>query len=200
MVERDASWRIGIPTFTVRNILIISTPILLVYLYPVVYLAIIPVELFVIPLFGGKHVVFLCSLGPCSELLDQFVCVRLRRKKNLTSINRIMEDLVCHYCQHEFSNRHNLKVHQSSAKYCLRLHESEGMTINQCNHCQKSFTSKQTLLYHLRICRKALVHDMKTQYAKQIKELEDLHQKQIDDLQLRIKNLESRLKTPFHFV
>lgn len=113
-----------------------------------------------------------------------------------------MEDLVCHYCQHEFSNRHNLKVHQSTAKYCLRLHESDGMTTNQCEHCQKSFTSKQTLLYHLRICRKALGNEIKIQYGKQIKELEDRHQKELDSLRSRIRHLESRMRnqTPFQFV
>lgn len=113
-----------------------------------------------------------------------------------------MEDLICNYCQHQFSNRHNLKVHQSTAKYCLRLHESDGISNNQCEYCQKDFTSKQTLMYHLRICRKALIQELKMLHNKHIKELEDKHSKEIDCLMIRIKSLESRIKnqTPFQFV
>ena len=115
-----------------------------------------------------------------------------------------MEDLVCCFCQHCFSNKHNLKVHQATAKYCMKLHESHDNKGNghECEHCHKRFTSRQTLLYHLRVCRKALTYELKAQHAQHIKELESKHQAQLDTLKNRIRALETRIRNPppFQFV
>ena len=113
------------------------------------------------------------------------------------------EILSCGYCQKIFSNKHNLKVHQNTAKYCLKLRDSTTLAItpsNQCLHCDKSFTSKQTLTYHVRICRKVLIHELKEYYTKQLRETEEEYKSTIATLQNRIDTLENKLKekTVFH--
>lgn len=114
------------------------------------------------------------------------------------------EILSCGYCQKIFSNKHNLKVHQNTAKYCLKLRDSTAMgtatPLNHCLHCDKSFTSKQTLTYHIRICRKVLIHELKEYYTKQLREAEDEYKSTIKVLQEKIQTLESKIKekTVFH--
>lgn len=104
-----------------------------------------------------------------------------------------MEDLidhVCLFCHKKFSNKHNMKVHQTSAKYCLKLQNNEELATNQCEHCNKTFTSKQTLIYHSRICKKVIVHEIRDYYGKMIKELEQKYENEITALKERIADLE----------
>lgn len=115
------------------------------------------------------------------------------------------QSLLCVHCKKIFSNKHNLKVHQNTAKYCLKLHcfDLSGNEVfqNQCDYCKKNFTSKQTLLYHLKICKKLLTFEMKNHYEKKLHELEDTKQKQIDLLHEKIRLLENKIRDQrVHFV
>lgn len=109
------------------------------------------------------------------------------------------QGLVCVYCNKIFSNKHNLKVHKNTAKYCLKLHNEEqglnnDVVINQCDSCKKTFTSKQTLLYHLKICKKVLALELKNYYEKYIHELEETKNQEIKELKERIKILENKIR------
>ena len=107
-----------------------------------------------------------------------------------------MEEFICSFCSKNFSNKHNMKVHQMTAKYCLKLQKNEQISTNKCEHCQKTFTSKQTLIYHNRVCKKAIIHEIKDYYLKQIKELEQRYEKEVHVLKERIKELEETV--PIH--
>lgn len=112
------------------------------------------------------------------------------------------QSLLCVHCNKKFSNKHNLKVHQNTAKYCLRLHDPEHDVLhNQCDYCKKNFTSKQTLLYHLKICKKLLTFEMKSYYEKKIREVEETKDQQIEVLKEKIKLLENKIRDQrVHFV
>lgn len=132
-----------------------------------------------------------------------------------------MADEQCPYCQRTFSNRHNRKVHEMTARYCIaarRRANARPQTVSssavdddekslhnqsyQCPHCQKTFTSKQTFTYHTKICKKTLIHDMQVFYEKQLVSVHERYQQTIEELQERIRTLEGRLqeRTFFHQV
>ena len=111
---------------------------------------------------------------------------------------------VCEFCNKQFSNKHNLHVHQRTAKYCLKLRSGDQNSLanelsnTTCEHCQKIFTSRQTLMYHVKICKKVLAFELKELHQKQIKALEHAHAEEVNALKARVKHLESR--TIFHLV
>ena len=61
----------------------------------------------------------------------------------------------CQYCKKTFSTKSSLKVHQTTAKYCLKLQGNEiskGKHI--CDICGKDFNVKFHLQNHMTICQK----------------------------------------------
>lgn len=60
----------------------------------------------------------------------------------------------CKYCNHVFSNNINLKTHQSTARYCLKLQNKNINPTNNCDGCNKIFTTKQMLEKHIINCIK----------------------------------------------
>ena len=61
----------------------------------------------------------------------------------------------CQYCKKTFSTKSSLKVHQTTAKYCLKLQGKEickGKHI--CDICGKDFNVKFHLQNHMTICQK----------------------------------------------
>jgi len=117
------------------------------------------------------------------------------------------QKIICEFCERIFSNRHNLKIHQSTARYCLQKRPSNVETEEEkeggtsvivrpnypCEQCKKMFTSKQTLLYHKKICKKVLTHEIREYYTKQIAELNNRHDELVATLREKIKTLEKRI-------
>ena len=55
----------------------------------------------------------------------------------------------CEFCQKNFSSKRNLKVHQTTTKYCLILQGKEVIASFPCNLCGKKFSMKHHLNEHL---------------------------------------------------
>lgn len=93
-----------------------------------------------------------------------------------------MSELLCQYCQKEYSSIPVLIKHQKTTKRCLEIQKK--MNIDSikveynCLYCNKGFTSKQTLKNHATIC-----------IGKREHKIEDLL-KEIEELKLMNKNLE----------
>ena len=83
----------------------------------------------------------------------------------------------CEYCNQLLANACSLKQHQKTAKYCLKKQGHK--TLNVCKFCRKSFTRKDVLTKHLKICKsKKIVVEQSIQKTnnekdKLITELED---------------------------
>jgi hypothetical protein len=96
----------------------------------------------------------------------------------------------CQYCKNIFSNNHNLKQHQKSAKYCINLRGKNVISEKkyQCNICNKEYTSNHRLSSHLNKC--LVKKQEKDKYEDLIKHKDIL----ISELKDHIKQLENKLE------
>lgn len=63
-----------------------------------------------------------------------------------------LEQIVCEFCKHEFTNKSTLTLHQKTAKYCLKLQGRENDSY-KCQFCETILTSNQRLLSHEACCK-----------------------------------------------
>ena len=83
-------------------------------------------------------------------------------------------EIICEFCNKEFSNKYNLKRHQSNTNKCIKIQEEEKSSEHICKFCKKSYTSNKYLDKHLKNC---------SEYKNnQIHELEQLHKNEIASL------------------
>jgi hypothetical protein len=61
----------------------------------------------------------------------------------------------CTYCKHKLSSKSALKMHQKSARYCLKAQGVENIKGGFiCDLCGKDFQNKSHMINHLNICEK----------------------------------------------
>jgi hypothetical protein len=58
----------------------------------------------------------------------------------------------CKFCKHKFSNKQNLRWHQQTAKYCLKIQGKSQDNKFKCELCSKVLTSKFRLGTHMKTC------------------------------------------------
>lgn len=87
-------------------------------------------------------------------------------------------EVYCQYCNHSFSSDKNLKAHQKTTKYCLKLQKEDFQNTkyikdikNICDFCNKDFSNKYTLNSHYSNCKEKIIHD---RYVDKEKELKDI--------------------------
>ena len=107
---------------------------------------------------------------------------------------------ICEFCQRTFSNKHNLKAHQRSARYCLKLRKIDGPRF-QCNDCEKDFSSKHNLKIHIKSCQILDFKQKFTSLERQVISYQDTIKGLERDLEIRttthqdtIKGLERELE------
>ncbi len=93
-----------------------------------------------------------------------------------------MEKFVCNHCKKGFSSAVNLKTHEKTAKYCLKLRE---VTVAPnlkfgCDDCGKSFTQKWYMEKHE--CKNKQINEKEKQLQSLIDENSFL-KSQITDLE-----------------
>ena len=88
----------------------------------------------------------------------------------------------CQYCDNSFKTEYNLKTHQRSAMYCLKLRGKNADKQYQCSKCKKKFTTNQWLVSHQKKCGidiQKILEENRILYERirekdlQIKELQD---------------------------
>ena len=57
----------------------------------------------------------------------------------------------CEYCNKIYSTKSSLNNHQKTAKFCIKLQNTNINTRFDCSYCKKNFTSKYNLSLHLNI-------------------------------------------------
>ena len=101
----------------------------------------------------------------------------------------------CKYCNKIFSNKHILKQHQKTAKYCL---EKQGnMSSFNCEYCNKILSTNDRLHTHYIICKEK----QKVEISKDIKSVNEnlkqtviLLEEKLKDKDEYISKLEIRLQ------
>jgi hypothetical protein len=68
----------------------------------------------------------------------------------------------CEYCKHILSSKSGLKLHQRTAKYCLKLRDEHEPLIYPCVDCKKSYTSHQNLVSHVKGCVSKITNSVKS--------------------------------------
>ena len=59
----------------------------------------------------------------------------------------------CGYCKKIFSNNSSLKVHQTTAKYCIKIQNNPiEKEYFECEFCSKNFSTKTNLKTHEKNC------------------------------------------------
>lgn len=89
----------------------------------------------------------------------------------------------CEFCKKSFSNVWNLKTHQKTAKYCIKLQNNVDGSLDidfSCEYCSRPLSSKRNLERHYKTC-KEFIHDSK------LKELENA----LKDLRKKVEILQS---------
>ena len=94
-----------------------------------------------------------------------------------------MTDLICEFCNKQFTVKSSLKTHQRSAKYCLQIQNKNNNVSYECTFCNKTFSSKHRYQGHLDICT--------TKLKQIIQETEN----SLELANMKIKELELKLQT-----
>ena len=87
--------------------------------------------------------------------------------------------MFCEYCKKKFTNKSNLKAHQKTTKYCIKiqnelLNKQIIKTDFNCEFCCKNFTTKTNLKSHEKICTKKQEANISLEKDKNIESLKIL--------------------------
>ena len=98
-----------------------------------------------------------------------------------------MDTINCEFCNLTFKNKYNLKNHIITNKACLKLRGLKLESKYICNGCQLNFTNNTNLCNHLEICTKYIVMNILEENNKKIKEIKNIHEKELDKKDLYYK-------------
>ena len=105
-------------------------------------------------------------------------------------------DCECEYCNKIFKSKYNLKTHQQTAKYCLKIQNKSNIkTITKfmCDWCGKYFTTKRWLTNHLHSCIDYRVSTETQEYKNKIQLLEDQLENKLDEKDSIILELKEKI-------
>ena len=111
-----------------------------------------------------------------------------------------IDELMCIFCNKNFSSKTTLYTHKTTAKYCLKIQNVKKDNENKCQYCEKVFTSKQTVIIHLKSCRKKENEDQLILLKKENEyQLENLKKESRNEIELLKKELSMIKKEKTYF-
>ena len=87
----------------------------------------------------------------------------------------------CQYCKKVLSSKTNLKIHQTKAKYCLKIQGVKPTILFVCKYCDEEFVHKNVYCTHLS------AHENNSEFTK--------YQQELEKLRYINSNLESMIET-----
>jgi hypothetical protein len=81
-----------------------------------------------------------------------------KEKVETTKLQQTTSELTCQFCNNQFKTKSHLSNHQTQAKYCLKIQESQNseaiiVSLITCKFCNKNFSSRSFNRHDL-ICKK----------------------------------------------
>ena len=139
---------------------------------------------------------------------DEFE-IKIEENVYTTIPNNEEKNYICEFCNKEFTSISNLRFHQKSAKFCLKIQKENNNFKNiinekifKCEFCDKTFTQNCMLKTHSLTCKikkeqtldeiKEQVIKLKEEKEKEIRELKEEKEKEIRELK------EQNLKLTIH--
>ena len=106
--------------------------------------------------------------------------------------------ITCDYCGAEFTKVYNLRKHQRSAKYCLKIRGNDTVEKFTCEYCNKEYARKDVLYKHQRMCihlQERLANRDKVDVDKKVAECIDKKVAEVQNVQLLelIKQLQTTI-------
>ena len=101
----------------------------------------------------------------------------------------------CQFCNKDFTSKSSLTNHQKTAKYCLKLQDTNKEISNfNCNYCRKLFTSRYNLNLHLLNCKDKEIETIRKEKDKEIEILIKEKDKQENNYKEQIKELQQTIE------
>jgi hypothetical protein len=104
----------------------------------------------------------------------------------------------CEFCKKILSSLTSLNTHKATTKYCLKIQNKNLAENFKCTDCNKTFTTKNTLLLHIKNCKDkeknkdiiiAKQESIIENYKEQLRKQEDTYKEQIKELQDKLERL-----------
>ena len=104
----------------------------------------------------------------------------------------------CEFCKKIFTGKNNLRIHQTKAKYCLKIQEKSAEITYTCSYCSKIFNRKDSydvhLTGHLTDPFVIKMKDTKTKMEDEIKELRMKLEQKDEELRMKLEQKDEELR------
>ena len=104
-----------------------------------------------------------------------------------------MTKYTCVHCGNKLSTKSSLRYHQKSARYCLELRGISSDNF-KCKFCPKSFSQKQHLCDHAKICGRTEAYQEIENKNRVLENKVECYEKQIEDLKNQVHELQDKLE------
>ena len=101
----------------------------------------------------------------------------------------------CQFCNKDFTSKSSLTNHQKTAKYCLKLQDTNKEISNfNCDYCRKLFTSRYNLNLHLLNCKDKEIEILRKEKDKEIETIKKEKDKEIETIRKEKDKQENNYK------
>ena len=104
----------------------------------------------------------------------------------------------CEFCKKIFTSKSNLRMHQTKAKYCLKIQEKSAEITYTCSYCSKIFNRKDSydvhLTGHLTDPFVIKMKETKTNMEDELKELRMKLEQKDEELRMKLEQKDEVLK------
>lgn len=97
----------------------------------------------------------------------------------------------CEFCQGEFGTKSALKIHSTSAKYCLELQGKHKEQTQVCTFCDKVVSNRYNMDTHYTFCIPKVRADLTREYEAKIQTLTVTYEQRISDLKERLDKMDN---------
>ena len=87
----------------------------------------------------------------------------------------------CEYCKNNFKSLSSLRLHQRTAKYCLKIRGQEEKSKFVCSDCGKKYTCKENLKLHRAKCAFIIQNKKYSEIEQKLKEQKEDYEQELKE-------------------